>query len=460
MAADLQIIALNGAVPSTWQSFAERWRNWRAGFSREAWAQSWQARAWRDGQLIFPSPWSAQNLATQLSVRRGLVFGYVLQEELKRALLLPGWLGAGHELEALYLLREQVLLLLPCSLAPAGWFVQVLGQLLPRLAEANPWPALLDARRPQRLILEGHPNYAHQLLNVLTAVEELNAVDPPQLHWLGQQPFGPVAGLYPEQRWAAAADCPPEPALGSSFELPLSQRPERISAELRGRLRRFCEAQLGDSAAALLGDLERWRAGGGWVLWVSLKTRGAWAEGLPKLVAAWMHTLARQQRTLPLLLLDGFSLQAGDDRHSHHYGVSVATLLAEEEQQAAALEAQLRGLELPVRRAIGFSLADSIGLGRAVDGYFCHQGTVQHKLGWLQQGLPGVVHSCSARNRGGVHPWGSLGDSVMPQWFPADFCEDLEEGQRGRYRFRSTAIDQAALWLANSSSIARLSCSS
>jgi hypothetical protein len=449
MAAGLQIVALNGAAPSAWQGFAERWRSWRAGFSRETWAQSWQARAWREGQLIFPSPWGARNLATQLSVRRGLVFGYVLQEGLKRALLLPGWLGAGHELEALYLVREQVLLLLPCSLAPAGWFVQVLGQLLPRLAEANSWPTVLDVGRPRHLILEGHPNYAHQLLNVLTALDELNAVDPPQLHWLGQQPFGPVADLYPEQRWASAADCPAEPALGSCFELPLSQRPERIPAELRGRLRRFCEAQLSDSAAALLGDLERWRAGGGWVLWVSLKTRGAWAEGLPQ-----------QEAMLPLLLLDGFSLQAGDDRHSRHYGVSVATLLAEEEQQADALEALLQGLQLPVRRAIGFSLADSIALGQAVDGYFCHQGTVQHKLGWLQQGLPGVVHSCSARNRGGVHPWGSLGDAVMPQWIPADFCEDLEEGPRGRYRFRGAAIDQAALWLANSSSIARLSCSS
>lgn len=463
----LQILRLDGqgdgAVPTRWQGFAQRWQQWRAGFDRQVWARSWQAAAWRAGALHFPSPWGEGELASQLSVRRGLVFGYVLQQGWQRALLMPGWLGAGHELEAVYLLREQVLLLLPCSLAPPGWFLQVLQQLLPLMvAEGRPrlpWPPTLDPRRQRRLILEGHPNFAHQLLNVLTALEELAEPLELPLHWLGQQPFGPVAELYPERCWAPVASTTAAPALGSCFELPLSQRPEQIPLGLRRRLRRFCESRIGEAAAGLLAELEAWRAGGGWVLWVSLKTRGAWAQGLPQLVAAWMDVLREQGRPLPLLLLDGFSLQAGDSLSSCYFDAPVATLLAEERQQAAELEALVQPLGLPVRQAIGLSLAESIALGRAVDAYFCHQGTVQHKLGWCQEQLPGVVHSCSSRTREGEHPWGGLG-GVAPQWLPAAFSEDLEQGPRAPYRFRADRLAQAADWLASSCSTARLSSSS
>lgn len=459
----LNIIALDEAVPSPWRNFAERWQHWRGQCNRHLWAESWQGKAWREKELRFPSPWSEHNLATRLSVRRGLVFAYVLQEGLQRALVIPGWLGGGHELEAVYLLREQVLLLLPCSLAPANWFVRVLAELLPPLMQAGGkvehWPATGAPERPQRLILEGHPNYAHQLLNVLSALEDQeDDAERPALLWLGQQPFGSVKQLYPEQNWMAADSGKPaaEVEPGSWFELPLSQRPDRIPSGLRRRLRRFCKTELSAEAATLLDELHAWRGRGGRVLWVSLKSRGAWAQGLPKLVAAWMRVLKAHHQPLPLILLDGFSMQEGDSLTSVYYGATVATLLDEETRQAAALEALLQGLAVPVLRAIGLRLAESIALGELVDAYFCHQGTVQHKLGWVQDDVPGVVHGPGARNLGGQHPWGGLG-GIAPEWFPASFCTDLGEGQRAPYRFKQKSLDQAALWLASCSSMARLS---
>jgi hypothetical protein len=355
----VQVIELDGVVPASWQGFAQRWRGWRQRFDRSAWERSWQGHAWRDGLLRFPSPWSAGELSTQLSVRQGLVFGYVLQEQRQRALLLPGWLGGGHELEALYLLREQVLLLLPGSLATSRWFVLALAELLPLLVAATPWPAVLDPQRPRQLILEGHPNFAHQLLNVLTALEGIGGQMQP-LQWLGPEPYGPVRELYPQSGWQGHPLAQP---LGTIFELPLSQRPERIPAAMRQRLRRFCAAQLGAEAEQLLERLLTWRAGGGQVLWVSLKTQGALAEGLPLLVSAWMEELHRRGRSLPLLLLDGFSLQWGDGPDTPIYGTTVGVVLDEERLQAAELRRGLAALEMPVVEAIGLSLAESIALG-------------------------------------------------------------------------------------------------
>lgn len=440
----MQVIQLDSPVPAPWQAFAQRWRSWRQGFDRSHWEHSWQGQAWRDGALRFPSPWGDQELCTQLSVRRGLAFGYVLQHHQQRALLLPGWLGGGHELEALYLLREQVLLLLPCSLATRSWFLLALAELLPAMVSASPWPAAEDPQRPRQLILEGHPNFAHQLLNVLTALQGRDPQALP-LQWIGQQPFGPMTALFPEAQWLAE---PTEQVLGRVFELPLSQRPERISNSLRERIRRCCRQQLGAQAAALLEQLHAGRAAGRRVLWISLKTRGARADGLPELLLAWMRELQLRGEPLPLVLLDGFSLQAGDGPETPIYGTSVRELLAEERQLATRVREALAPLELWMEEAIGFSLAESIALGEAVDGYLCHQGTVQHKLGWLQVNVPGVVHSASWRNRGGRHPWGGQG-CAEPLWFPVEFCHDLEEGPRAAYRFRSERLSDAASWLAD-----------
>ena len=440
----MQVIHLNGETPPEWEPFGQRWRQWRQRCDRRHWSTSWQGQAWLAGQLVFPSPWGDGELATQLSVRKGLVFGYVLHHRDRRALLLPGWLGGGHELEALYLLREQVLLLLPSSLAPAQWFLLALAELLPQLVTSKPWPEVRDDQRNRRLILEGHPNFAHQLLNVLSALEELADSQAP-VQWLGQEPFGPVRALHPSCNWCGSADVM---VLGEVFELPLSQRPERLPGAMRQRIRLFCEQRLGPSAHALLDGLKAWRARGGRVLWVSLKTRGACADGLPALVAAWMRELAQRGQPLPMLLLDGFSIQHGDTLANHYYGSSVAEMLEEERQQAGEIRAALDGLELPVQEAIGLDLAESIALGQAADGYLCHQGTVQHKLGWCQEVVPGVVHSGSWRSREGRHPWGGLG-GLEPLWLPTHFSEDLEEGPRGRYRFCSDRLQDAAGWLAD-----------
>ena len=404
---------------------------------------SWQGRAWVEERLSFPSPWEHGELQTQLSVRRLLVFGYVLQQGDQRALVLPGWLGGGHEIEAVYLLREQVLLLLPCSLAPERWFLLALAELLPLVVTTTPWPAVLDGARQRRLFLEGHPNFAHQLLNVLSALEPLPA-EIARLHWVGQEPFGPIDRLYPERTWTHDDDTA---TLGEVFELPLSQRPDWLPSTMRQRIRSYCEAQMSPAARELLTELVGWRAAGGRVLWVSLRTQGAWAEGLPALVGAWMDAMAAQGEPLPLVLLDGFSLQSGDSETSQHYGTSVAMLLEEERQQAAEMRAALAHLEITLREAIGLSLSDAIALGGAVDSYLCHQGTVQHKLGWCQEVVPGVVHSSSWRSREGSHPWGGLG-GAEPLWLPTEFSEDLEEGPRAAYRFLPERLGDAAAWLA------------
>ncbi|MFN5161713.1 MAG: hypothetical protein ACK5IA_07515, partial [Cyanobacteriota bacterium] len=80
------------------------------------------------------------------------------------------------------------------------------------------------------------------------------------------------------------------------------------------------------------------------------------------------------------------------------------------------------------------------------DVYFMHQGTVQHKIGWFQQNIPGIIHSNGRRNSGGFHPWSGMGETA-PIWFPAAGCADLEDTPRGRYRFLPESQASNVDWL-------------
>jgi capsular polysaccharide biosynthesis protein len=418
-----------------WKDFAGRWQNWRSRFNRHHWPESWQGQAYQADRLVFPSPWDDEDLITRFSLRQGLLFGYVLQQNKRRALLLPGYLGAGHELEAIYLIQEQVLLHFPCSLAGADWFMQVINALLPELLRM---PAVLPelVQAPLQLRIEGHPNFAHCLLNTYTCLEELSqAQNLPIVEVVGNQPFGPMQQIFPEFQWRSIADL--AQPVDQIFELPLSQRPDLINLSLRQRIRNYAAIQSSDMANLIIPELKQWKDAGGWILWVSLRTRGAHAVGLEDILIRWLKELVGFNQ-YPLLLLDGFSLQAGHTLDDRLYGASIAELIEEEKQQAEKISNIIKFADLPIRviPAIGLPLVDSIALTAWVDFYFCHQGTIQHKIGWFQDSIPGVVHSNQVRTKTGPHSWGGLG-GVNPEWLPRHFiATDHQAKARSSYSFQ------------------------
>ncbi len=434
------------ALPGRWDDFGRRWQDWRQGHDRRRWASSWQGEAFRQGCLRFPSPWDDQLLETRLSLRVGNQLAYLLLDSKgRRALVFAGLVTNGHELEAVFLPEENEWLHAPVSVAPASWYALGLERLAAQLEEAS---AVADGMAPQRrrrLWLEGHPNFAHQLLNCLTCLDQVDGAALGPVLQEGPEAFGPLRELFPAVQWLERA----EAKGGAWFELPLSQRPERISRRLRRQLR--CRAAMVLSREAL--ELERrllaWKASGGWVLAVSVKARGAVAEGLNELLAAWLAALARQG-PLPLLLIDGFSLPSGASSATvvAPYLCPMGEVISAEVEQIRQLEVVLIAAALKPELLVcaGRPLLEALHLLQYADVYFMHQGTVQHKIGWFQESIPGIVHSNSQRNCGGSHPWGGMGETA-PLWFPAEGCEDLEDAPRGRYRFRAERLEQNVRWL-------------
>lgn len=433
-------------LPGRWAEFGRRWQTWRQRHDRRCWASSWQGEAFQADRLRFPSPWDDQLLETRLSLRVGNHLAYLLRDgEGQQALVFAGLVSNGHELEAVYLLMEEEWLHAPVSVAPASWYALGLERLAAQLEEAAAVADGLAPQRRRRLWLEGHPNFAHQLLNGLTCLDQVDGAALGPVLQEGPEAFGPLRELFPAVLWQEGAGAKG----GAWFELPLSQRPERISRDLRRRLLEYAAAHQSSTARQLEQRLQAWKAGGGWVLAVSVKARGAVAEGLNELLAAWLVALARQG-PLPLLLIDGFSLPSGASSATvvAPYLCPMGEVISAEVEQIRQLEAALNAAALKPELLVcaGRPLLEALHLLQYADVYFMHQGTVQHKIGWFQESIPGIVHSNSQRNCGGSHPWGGMGETA-PLWFPAEGCEDLEAGPRGSYRFRAERLEQNVRWL-------------
>ena len=437
---------MTAGLPGRWAEFGRRWQAWRQRHDRRCWASSWQGEAFQADRLRFPSPWDDQLLESRLSLRVGNHLAYLLRDgEGRKALVFAGLVSNGHELEAVYLLKEEEWLHAPVSVAPASWYALGLERLAAQLEEAAAVADGLAPQRRRRLWLEGHPNFAHQLLNGLTCLDQVDGAALGPVLQEGPEAFGPLRELFPAVLWLEGAGAKG----GAWFELPLSQRPERISRRLRRQLR--CRAAMVLSREALEQErrLLAWKASGGWVLAVSVKARGAVAEGLNELLAAWLAAMARQG-PLPLLLIDGFSLPSGTSSATvvAPYLCPMGEVISAEAEQIRQLEAVLVAAALKPELLVcaGRPLLEALHLLQHADVYFMHQGTVQHKIGWFQESIPGIVHSNSKRNCGGSHPWGGMGETA-PLWFPAEGCEDLEDAPRGRYSFRPEWEQQSVAWL-------------
>ena len=415
---------------SDWQDFAERWQGWRAQFNQHHWPESWQGNAYKNDQLMFPSPWGNRILETRHSIRNGLVFGYVLKEQKQRALLIPGYLGAGHQLEAIYLIREQILLHLPYSLADGNWFLQVTNVLLPELLNQPQLNPEAKAASTQ-LSIEGHPNFAHCLLNTYTCLEENKQDIKSSIKIIGSEPIAPLQKLFPEYQWLNPAKA--DNGLNQVFELPISCRPNIISESLRKRIQTFADsnpvANNIENHTETNERIRHWKQDGGWVLWVSLKTRGAVAHGLKEFIVELIKEFESRQCT-PMLILDGFSIQHGESSDARYYGLTIQELIAEETILAAQIKELLhsKGCTVEIIEAIGLPLLSSINLARFADFYICHQGTVQHKIGWTFWNIPGIVHSNLTRWRSGIHEWGGMGGRA-PIWIQKEAIAEHQDAK-------------------------------
>jgi hypothetical protein len=301
---------------------------------------------------------------------------------------------------------------------------------LPNLAsviKATGW-APAPATGPLNLVL-GDLNFAHHAWNQLSALEELVQGDlPDDIRMIATyQPLGPIREIFPElTRWRLVST--PDTGL-EAFNAPgvlfAPVGGHIIRAGLVRRLLAVAEARISQPCAVIRAALT---AVTGPVLWISVRTRNRTPTNQHAMLAALGRTFLRAAPN-GAILIDGYSMPADLASYPSYHQTEARTVLAEDRAAAEALRQALDAGE-PNQRvhvAVGLSITDSIVLSRCANVYFCHHGTVQHKIGWFTS-APGVVHCNRAMLAATPAAWVAAQSEIAipPLYLSPDIIRDAD----------------------------------
>lgn len=280
-------------------------------------------------------------------------------------------------------------------------------------------------------LVTGDPNFAHHAWNELSALQEIveAGLDRTTSLVTVHEPLGPVNDV-----------------LGSHFnvvfKLTKAQVPEVnrlgaltfcatgtfIDAQLVKKIIDFAEVNIGSYAALVKEDLI---LHAGRSLWVSVRTRNRTlnpqAETLATLIIAYL-----QDRNDRMVVIDGHSLPFDRELDAPYIQELNDTIVQDDNIVADKIIAAVKQA-LPkanVVKFLGQKIHESIAVGRHVGFYFCHHGTVQHKLGWFSD-VPGIVH-CN-REILAIQPdiWVSRQSEIaaLPIYLPSDLIDEVDQDQ-------------------------------
>jgi hypothetical protein len=285
---------------------------------------------------------------------------------------------------------------------------------------------------PRRVtVVTGEPNFAHHIWNQLSAFDGLAATPAgaaPLDILATHEPLGPLRELFPEAAAWSVAYCPDSYLEGRNgadrMFVPLGSF--RLSRRVQNRVQRFARSHLGGDAGVVVERIARTRRP---MFWLSIRTRNRTAVNqIDGLIAIGRGLLAAFPRAC--IVLDGHSLPADFETNPSYDRPRTLEIVQADRAVAAEVIERLQeqgvvGTGQDVVPLIGCSILDSIGVASLADAYFCHHGTVQHKIGWLTD-VPGIVH-CNRRTLA-LHPARWVGakveNGVEPRYLDEAFVED------------------------------------
>jgi len=390
----------------------------------------------RNGLKII-SPISGEIIISRRSVAvRGRIF-YHFREAVEYYVV-SSRIRLGYPLAAIFVPEANVLL----RWEPGGrrgiqnTHLRTLIELVGKEPISLPSPAAIP------VIVLGHRNFAHHLWNELSAIQSL--VTRP-LHsmpfemMVTREPLGAIDKIFPElagrtiTRLGAAAEL----SGNDPAKLFVNLGGYRISSGLRTRIASHAAASATADTNLLIKQLREHCSP---VFWLSLRTQRPTfvnqADVLQSLAVELLDSFPSCG-----ILLDGFSLPADwGATGSRNAGKYMAAAAATREDIEVAIQGILRERGGSPQRMIvnigGIGILDSIALAQLADAYFCHVGTVQHKIAWTTN-RPGIIHGGRDMLAGNPAEWHAsrLEDGYTPVQINAELVEDLDpESREPNYR--------------------------
>lgn len=275
----------------------------------------------------------------------------------------------------------------------------------------------------QKVGLIRRHHFAHHLWNELSALERLaqnNQISLVDRLLVAAEPIGKISDLFPEisddRLVRVETDRFLEVALKNHYCV-VSLGDCLIPQSLLDRVRRVSLQRCSDK---YLETIQRAREHHSLLLWISIRlgsrTWNSQIDGLIKILSQLNQQIANLG-----VVVDGFSYPDAVP-HSAHEG----TVLAEQEM-IQILKTSLPELEF--YSLVGGTLHESFAWAQVVDLYLAHQGTLQHKVGWIGH-KPGVVHTNTVVLKSPLQmrpgTW-EVENGVLPVYVSSEYVTDIEE---------------------------------
>lgn len=288
-------------------------------------------------------------------------------------------------------------------------------------------------------LVTGDSNFAHYAWNQLSSLEDLvrsNTQIGPRELIVSKTPLGPVESIFPELNFSSIDRV-------EDSELPNFNRSGRTLVALGGyRLQRSLVQRILSLAAEAITptaqhlDTELSNVAGP-ILWMSVRTRNRTLtnqhEILSQIGAAFLNRFKDGG-----IVIDGHSFSV-DSEHLPESDRDRDIAIAAEDKRAAesirtAIEETSASRHNSVLLAVGLSISDSVLLAQRASIYFCHHGTVQHKIGWFTD-RPGIVHTNRSTTAANPGPWVAEQSeiAITPTYIPLSLIQDDALGANTEY---------------------------
>lgn len=297
---------------------------------------------------------------------------------------------------------------------------------------------------PSVCLVAGDPNFAHHAWNELSALQEI--VDAGFDHTTTlvavHESLGPVNDILGSQfdvvLKLAKAQVPEVNRLGA---LTLCATGTFIDADLVNKVIAFADANLSPDSKQVKNEI---MSRPGRSLWVSVRTRNRTLSAQVNTLASLMISYL-QGRDDRMVIVDGHSLPFDNEIDAPYIQELNNSIVQDDDAVADQIILSVRE-KLPAAKVVKFvgkKIHESIAVGRHVGFYFCHHGTVQHKLGWFSD-VKGIVH-CNKETLE-IHPeiWVSQQSevAVIPNYIPIDIVEEVsQDGEMGELQIHLKHID-------------------
>lgn len=401
----------------------------------ERYGRRYQMETIRRGALQLPSPYTGELVSSTRSfvVNNGSIF--YLFRGAPDFYVATSRISVGYPLAGLFLPASRIMLTWIAGGGPRSLGMRHLQTLITRQARDR---AAIGQHRV--IVVMGNPNFAHHLWNELSALENLVSRCGTNLQMeikATREPLGRIEKIFPElahlktSRGKYAA----KPAA-----LYVNLASYGISEAVRNRLLQHARREASEEINALI---RRVKEIGGPVFWLSVRTQVPTLENQREVIVAICRRLIAAYPRCSILL-DGFSLPEdwSVDSEAASYRSSAAASRFEIDAIIGELSnANVQSSQLVVNIG-GIRLLDSIALAELADVYFCHGGSVQHKIAWTAN-KPGIIHTSRTSKEPVSWHTDPLDGAVPPLPLPAQMIQNVEGNAREKnYRADADAVAQ------------------